>query len=97
MEAISQRKMPGLATVSVSFSADKSSLLLDAPGMPQLAIPAASRAYLEQETVHIECSGKSTTTGGGWSLGFDEAKVHPDASSWISNYLNREVGPGGKR
>lgn len=97
MEAISQRKMPGLATVSVSFSADKSSLLLDAPGMPQLAIPAASRAYLEQETVHIECSGKSTTTGGGWSLGFEEAKVHPDASSWISNYLNREVGPGGKR
>mmetsp|Transcript_41253 Transcript_41253/g.131115 ORF Transcript_41253/g.131115 Transcript_41253/m.131115 type:complete len:383 (+) Transcript_41253:88-1236(+) len=97
MEAISQRKVPILATVQVSFSADRAALLLDAPGMPQLSLPTALEAYAQEEELLVECSGKSTTTGGGWSLGFEEARGHAAASTWISEYLNREAEPGGKR
>mmetsp|Transcript_38223 Transcript_38223/g.109159 ORF Transcript_38223/g.109159 Transcript_38223/m.109159 type:complete len:377 (-) Transcript_38223:193-1323(-) len=96
MEAISQRKVPMLCTVAVTFSNDNSMLLLDAPGMPQLAMPTALEEYLQWDTVQVESSGKSTTTGVGWSLGFQDARVHPAASSWISEYLNREVAPGGR-
>lgn len=93
-EAISQRRMPSLAKIAVAFSEDRTLLLLDAPGMPRIAVPTALEGYSSEEALRVECSGKSTTTGGGWSLGFVEAKAHAGASQWLSEFLNREKAPG---
>jgi len=39
----------------------------------------------------VECSGKSTTSGGGWSFGFIAGKAHAAGSAWVSAYLNRKA------
>jgi len=96
MEAINQRKMPSLVKVSVTFSPDKSSISLQAPDMPILTIPTAVEAYSNEETLNVECCGKSTTTGAGWSLGFIEGKMHAEGSAWFTKFLNQQVQPGGK-
>jgi len=87
-----------LATVVPSFSEDGQFLLLDAPGMKQLAVPTAVDAYREEQQVRVESCGRSTTSGDGWSLGFIDGRSHAAASGGISQYLNREVeGGDGKR
>jgi uncharacterized protein YcbX len=83
-EAISQRKLPALATVEVSISADGAVLLLNAPGMPQAEVPIAHE-------VEVQASGVSTTSDGGWWLGATTAKQCSSASAWFTTYLNREV------
>ena len=40
-ESISQRKLPKMATVVPTFSADGATLHIDAPGMPRLSVPTA--------------------------------------------------------
>ena len=67
----------------------RSQLLLDAPGMKQCAIPTTASAYAAMEDIKVECSGKSTTTDGGWSLGFIDCKRHAAASAWVTEYLNK--------
>lgn len=93
-EAISQRKVPILATVQVAE--DAAHFLLAAPGMQQLALPLAMAEYDSCEELRVECSGKSTTTGGGWSLGFELGKVWKPGSDWFTEYLNRP-GKDGNR
>mmetsp|Transcript_50268 Transcript_50268/g.92889 ORF Transcript_50268/g.92889 Transcript_50268/m.92889 type:complete len:396 (+) Transcript_50268:61-1248(+) len=89
-EAISKRKMPALAKIVVSLSADLSQLHLAAPGMAKLSIPTACSAYDAEADVKVECSGRSTTTGGGWSFGYIQAKQSSAGSKWINEYLNRQ-------
>jgi hypothetical protein len=53
-----------------------------------------------REPIRIEASGRSTTTGKGWSLGFLDAElVGGGASAWLTEYLNRPVegATNGKR
>lgn len=95
LEAISKRKMPALATISVALG--PTSLTLTAEGMPPLELPLGEAAYRGEEDVRVECSGKSTTSGGGWSFGFIAGKAHAEGSAWVSAYLNRPVdGPDGQ-
>lgn len=97
LEAISQRKMPVLATVAVAFSSDRQQLLLDAPGMDQLVVPTALEGYSEEKDVTVENCGRSTTSGDGWSFGFMQGKCHEAASIWISKYLNGALHTGGNK
>ena len=90
-EAASMRKIPMLCTIGVSVSPDLQSITLDAPGMASLTIPASAEAYRSEPDLTVECSGKSTTSGGGWSFGFIAAKEVRCASDWLNAYLNREV------
>lgn len=91
-EAVSGRKIPGLARISVAFSPDGSELHLDAKGMNQLALPVSIAAYQNMEDIMVECSGKSTTASpgvdSGWSLGHIASKRHKAGSEWITAYLN---------
>lgn len=94
LEAISQRKIPVLCTISVSISPN--GLTLDAPGMPSLTVPLEDGAGYGT-ALQVECSGRSTTTGGGWSLGFEDARVHDEGTAWFTEYLNRPHGEHGRR
>ena len=60
-EAISQRKLNGLATVKVSLDGARSVLTLSAPGMSPLEVRTSFYAHAEGEAIRVECSGKSTT------------------------------------
>lgn len=91
MEHISSRKMPAMMTVRVSLAEDRRSLFLDAPGMPQCAVPTALEAYAAGEVVQVECGGKSTSSGGGWLLGKLQGRIHVEASSWLTTYFNRRA------
>ena len=95
-EAISQRKVPSLATVTVEMSEDGGSLLLDAPGMPRLVLPTSPSAYAAEPNVQVQCSGVSTTTDGGWWLGEQPCKQHVEASDWFTEYLNRDAADPAK-
>ena len=92
MEAVSQRKLPGLATILVSFSDDHSQIILSGSDMPEcgsIRLPCDAKAYNSQKQLRVECSGKSTTTGGGWSFGFINGRSCGDAADeWLNTYLN---------
>ena len=92
MEAISQRKLPGLSSIMVEFSDDHSELIVTGNDMPELGsirLPCDAKAYDSQKKMRVECSGKSTTTGGGWSFGFIDGRSCGDAvDSWLTTYLN---------
>lgn len=63
--------------------------------MPQLSVPTAIAGYAEEEEVLVECSGKSTTTGGGWSLGHIACRsAGSEACNWVTKYLNA-IDPAG--
>lgn len=96
LEACSKRKLPILATIEVAFAADGLSLLLRAPGMPELAVPTSLEAYASQHVLRVQCSGKSTTadSGGGWWLGELDCKAFAPAGDWLDAYLNRDLGAG---
>lgn len=87
-EAISQRRLPKLASVEVRI--DKSGVLcISAPGCDTLKVPILEAAYEGNEDVIVECGGMSTTSDGGWSLGFQTGKsAGPAAEKWFSDYLN---------
>jgi uncharacterized protein YcbX len=87
LEAISGRRMPVLATITVSFANDMSMLSLAAPGMPQLQIPTTEDSYKDCETVTVESAGAAGS--GTWSLAFLECQVHAQGSAWINDYLNK--------
>ena len=91
-EAISQRKLPILATINVTFNGDSSALLVNAPGMRQLEVPTAPSAYASEPMVQVQASGVSTTTDGGWWLGAAECRQNTAGSAWLTEYLNRDAG-----
>jgi hypothetical protein len=88
-EAISKRVLPGLATIVPVLSEDRSSLTLKAPGMNPLTIPTDADKYSDFESVMVEASQKSAKDGKGWSLGKIKGCLHPAASKWVSDYINR--------
>jgi len=95
LEAISKRKLPVLATIEVTIVDDGMGLLLEAPGMEPLWLPASSESYTSEASARVECSGRSTTQGdAGWWLGTIDAWHHARGSAWVSSYLNRHVGEG---
>jgi hypothetical protein len=107
MEAISQRKLPILATITVELlggddTKSATSLRLSTPGMPApLVVPAAEEAYDKMPTLQAECSGRSTTAAageapgeGGWWLGSSPCKRHAAGSEWLTTYLNQPVEDG---
>ena len=96
-EAISQRKMPFLANVTVALSQDLQTLTLSAPGMPDISIPTSLEAFQSEADVRVECSGKSTTSGQGWSLGFIDCKEVAQASEWITKHINAVSGTLGSK
>jgi len=94
-EAISKRKVPALATVTVQIVSEGAELLLEAPGMEALRLPTSTEAYSNERGGRVECSGRSTTQGdAGWYLGSIDAWQHEKGSEWISRYLNRDAGDG---
>lgn len=93
-EYISQRKIAKMATINPRFSDDRSELIITAPGMPELTVPVAEEAYLNDDAAHervtVNCCGKSTTTGAGWQLGEMEGRsAGAAAEAWFTEYLNR--------
>lgn len=89
-EAISQRKIPKMATVGVEFSENGDSLIINAPDMPTLVVPVDEDAYLDNDQVTVNCSGVSTTGGGGWHLGtMTGYSAGKEAEKWFTEYLNR--------
>jgi hypothetical protein len=67
-----------------------SALRISAPGMPDLFVPVEEAAYLEEPIIAVQCSGVSTTGGGGWRLGSMEARSAGDeAAAWLTEYLNQ--------
>lgn len=96
MEAISQRRIPVLASVRVELGPD-GNLVVTAAEMPELVVNAGPVKEEEAEMVEVECSGKSTTTGLGWSFGFEKALENKDGSAWFSEYLNRPTGKEDRR
>ena len=98
-EAISKRKLPALATISVAFTDDGGApaIELSAEGMAApCRVPLGAAAYESESEVTVECSGRSTTAadGGGWRLGAVAGHAHARASAWLTEHLNRV---GGKR
>jgi len=88
-EAISQRRLPKLATVQVQIDQGLEILLISAPERQSLTVPISEEAYVHGEDVIVECGGMSTTSDGGWSLGFHQGKsAGPAAEAWFSDYLN---------
>lgn len=84
-EYISQRKLPKLATVKTQFNKDATQLLVDAPGMPTLIVPLEEEAYASNEPVTVNCSGISTTSGGGWHLGVCRGySAGDEATEWFT-------------
>ena len=68
-EAISKRKLPALATVSVAFVTDDDdapAIELSAEGMAApCRVPLGAAAYESESEVTVECSGRSTTAADG--------------------------------
>ena len=91
-EAISQRKMPVLATVEVSLADDASSIRLCAPGMPPLKLPLDEGSHQMEPLITVQASSVSTEEGGGWWLGQTTARQSIAGSAWFSEYLNRNAG-----
>ena len=90
LEAISQRRMPCLATIEVSFN-QEGKICMDAPGMSQLCLPTTPsdimKAMDAAPSLTAECAG--ATASGRWSLGSIDCRVHPEGSKWVTDYLNQ--------
>jgi hypothetical protein len=95
-EAISKRVLPVLASIVPVLSEDRSSLTLQAPGMNPLTIPTDADKYSDFDSVMVEASQKSAKDGNGWSLGKIKGCLHPAASKWVSDYINRPQNGTGK-
>uniref|UniRef100_A0A7S3PKK9 MOSC domain-containing protein n=2 Tax=Aplanochytrium stocchinoi TaxID=215587 RepID=A0A7S3PKK9_9STRA len=94
-EAISMRKLPCLATIKISISVEDNLLRLESTDKDPIELPLEEGEYVDSPDVMVECSGKSTTTGGGWSLGFIPSKLaNNSVNEWISSYLNAQIYPG---
>lgn len=89
-EALSQRKVPMLATVSVECVGG--ALVVRAPGMDALTIPTQLDGYDEEPWVDVDASGRSTTHETGWYFGQVRSRRHAAASEWFTKYLNRDAG-----
>jgi hypothetical protein len=89
-EALSQRKLPKLATLTVAVDAEAGVLTLGAPdGRAPLVVPLEEEGYEGNDTLVVECSGASTTASGGWSLGQMVGKdAGEHATEWLTEYLN---------
>ena len=92
LQVISQRLLHGLSGILVSFSDDHSELIVSGREMPDcgsIRLPCDPKAYISQKEVRVECAGKSTTTGVGWSFGFINGRSCGDAAdAWLNAYLN---------
>lgn len=89
-EAISQRKLPKMATIGVDIDEANDVLVISAPNMPQLKVPLSPKEYLANTRVEVQCSGVSTTDGGGWHLGQCPGySAGDEAREWFTEYLNR--------
>lgn len=86
LEAISQRRMPCLATIEISFN-QQSKICMHAPGMSILCLPTTpadlKKAMHSAPILTAECAGSS------WSLGFLDCRVHAEGSKWVTDYLNQ--------
>jgi uncharacterized protein YcbX len=94
MEAISQRKLAKMATIAVEIDAVEGVLRISAPAMPTLTVPLAEAAYGDGDNgtvvMEVQCSGVSTTDGGGWHLGQCPGySAGDEAEQWFTEYLNR--------
>jgi len=88
-EAISQRRLPKLASVQVQIDVEHGVLRISAPEYPPLIVPISEAQYVNNEDVLVECGGMSTTSDGGWSLGVLRGKSAGEAAErWFSEYLN---------
>eukprot|EP00038_Savillea_parva_P001603 m.105684 g.105684 ORF g.105684 m.105684 type:complete len:410 (+) comp10560_c0_seq1:1227-2456(+) len=89
-EYLSQRKLPKLATIGVALDHDNGVLVVTAPDMPELRVPLEEDAYMDNDTVDVQCCGVSTTDGGGWHLGSCLGYSAGEAATeWFTTYLNR--------
>ena len=92
MEAASQRKLPGLASIMVEFSDDYSELIVSGRDMPEcgsIRLPCDPEAYKSHKLLRVECSNKGRPTGADWSFGFINSRSCGDAAdAWLNAYLN---------
>ncbi|KAJ1447047.1 hypothetical protein M885DRAFT_544242 [Pelagophyceae sp. CCMP2097] len=96
LEALSQRKVPLLATVRVELI--DGALLVSASGMAaDLRVDLDSAAYAAAPLLRVSASGKSTTGGGGWCLGHVAARKHATGSAWFTEFLNGSAGGAGSK
>ena len=92
MEALSNRKLSALMTLSVEIEAE--TLCIRAPAefeMAPLRVPIAVASYADRRELVCTSSGKSTTdpNNAGWILGEMSCRsAGEEASAWLSAYLN---------
>lgn len=92
------RKIPAIGQIQVVFKGDNLELSVTDSSVSILHVPLDKRYYLRNEEVLVECAGKSTTTGKGWSFGFIPARsCGKAASKWITTFLNKVIRPDGMR
>mmetsp|Transcript_4081 Transcript_4081/g.5012 ORF Transcript_4081/g.5012 Transcript_4081/m.5012 type:complete len:311 (+) Transcript_4081:41-973(+) len=90
-EAISMRKIPALATIQVEYLNSQREILLTGGDGESIKLPLNEKDYVMNDDIVVSCSGKSTTTGGGWSLGTIPCKLGDrKANDWITAYLNHQ-------
>jgi len=92
-EAISRRRLPRLAGIRVRIEGEY--LSISAREMKDtLKVPLKESAYRDHEDFCVSCSGMSTTSDGGWSLGHMDAKnCGPKASDWFTQYVRNVCEP----
>ena len=91
-QALSQRKLPKLATLKITMDEANDTLTIEAPaaaGLPPLTVPLEEENYRDADDVTVVCSGESTTSAGSWSLGSMKSKlVGRGSADWLTSYLN---------
>jgi uncharacterized protein YcbX len=94
-EAISQRRLPQLASVCVEIMGNN--LKISVPDGGSVIAPVNENAYSEQSDVFVECAGTSTTSDGGWHLGVQRGKIaSQEVNEWLNRYLNSDNVPSSK-
>lgn len=90
-EAMSMRNCPPLGGVRVQIRKNK--LIISAKSMKRvLEVPIEARAFEDEKSMCISCSGLSTTSEGGWSLGHVDARYCGlDAENWFTEYLTNKL------
>ena len=92
------RKVPAIGRISVRFEGSMLELSVPETTLSPLRVPIDAESYADNADVTVECAGKSTTTGEGWSLGFVKGKSAGEAASvWLGKFLNARTGSNGAR
>ena len=100
-QALSQRQLPTLASISVEFENvnRKDVLILSAPNMgKKVKVYTDEKKYEKNAQVLVECAGRSTTSNGGWSMGVLPGwNCGDEVTRWLSVYLNDTEKSTGRR